>query len=195
MKTTGKWLTFGGLIIAIASVVAGIVMIASGFGKLVDITNDAFSVDMSTKHSFSAGDEISLYWPGSASGAPGSPSCTVTDGLTSLVPRTSSGTTSFTYNGESVTAFATYTFNTSGEYTITCDQVGVIAAPPLSVSGIFRGVGGVLVLVFGAGFGALLLIIGVILWIVGANRAKRLPPMPPTGYPSPVGYPQPGNWS
>ncbi|GAA3956889.1 hypothetical protein [Gordonia caeni] len=175
MKTAGKWLTWTGLAIGIVTVVVGIVMAIVGFGKLTDVVNDSFRVTGPTQHTARSGDVLVLYAPSSS--VAGDPVCAIT-GPAPTRPGPIERNTDFTYDDRNISAFASYRFTQDGTYTIDCDRSGVVAGPELPVSGIFTGAGGVLLAVFGGLLGAVMLVLGVILWIIGANRAKT-PPAPP----------------
>ena len=197
MKKIGKWLTWSGLVIAIVAVAVGIVLAVIGFGKLADVVNDSFRITGPTEYVAEADSKLVLY---SASTGILTPDCAAT-GPAPVERGTVSGDMTFDYNGDSVTSFGSLRFPQAGTYTIDCDSV-VVAGPELPVGGILTGAGGVLLAVFGGGLGGLLLVIGVILWAVGANRAKTPPPAawqpgpqyPISGYPGQQapGQPYPG---
>lgn len=173
MKTAGKWLTWTGLAIGIVTVIVGVVMAIVGFGKLTDVVNQSFRVNGPTLHTAQSGDVLVLYAQNSS--VAGDPVCAVT-GPAPTRPGPIERNTDFTYDDSTVSAFASYRFTQDGTYTIDCDRSGVVAGPELPVSGIFTGAGGVLLAVFGGLLGAVMLVLGVILWIIGANRAKTPPP-------------------
>ncbi|MFT3661732.1 MAG: hypothetical protein QM809_10105 [Gordonia sp. (in: high G+C Gram-positive bacteria)] len=191
MKTAGKWLTFTGLAIGIISLIVGIVTTVSGFGKLAELVDDTFVVSGPTAYTAAAGETLVLYREGYGVGS--TPSCTF-DGPAQ--PKTTSpGSAEYTYNDVTLRPFLNVTFTQSGSYTITCSLSGVVAGPEISVGGIASGVGGIFLLFFGVGLGSLMLIIGIVLWIIGANRTKNPPPPPPhpgQSYPGQPYPPQPG---
>lgn len=175
MKTAGKWLTWTGLAIAIVTVIAGVVMAVIGFGKLAEVVDDSFRVTGPTSHTAQADEVLVLYSPRDSATAV--PVCAITGPApTQPGPRQPSG--DFTYDSSTIAPFASYRFTQAGQYTIDCDRSGVVAGPELPVAGIFTGAGGILLAVFGGLGGAALLVLGVILWVVGANRT-RTPPAPP----------------
>lgn len=199
MAKVGKWFTILGLVIMLASVAVGVFFAATGFGQVKGLAEDAFVIDDGemTKR-FDAGDEIYLF--GQTVGNESErPNCRF-DGPAPTRTIKSHYDTTFTYEGKSVTSYQGVGFTKSGTYTITCDSY-TVATSDLSVTGIFQGVGGVLLAVFGGGAGLVLVIVGGVLWIVGASR-KTPPPTsyPPAGgyqnYPPPGGYPgyQPGGY-
>lgn len=187
MRTTGKWLTWSGLAIVLVTVIAGIALAINGFGKLTDVVDQSFTVDGPTSYTASAGEVLYLYGPNSSTGSV-DPVCEVT-GPAPVQPGPLR-TGSLTFDGTDVSSFKSYRFTTAGQYTIQCDTPGIVAGPELPVGGIVSGAGGVLLAVFGGGLGAVLLILGIVLWVVGANRAQRADPPPyPGGYGEPpAGY-------
>ncbi|MGB3885952.1 hypothetical protein [Gordonia sp. (in: high G+C Gram-positive bacteria)] len=183
MKKLGKWLTWSGLAIAIATVVAGTVLAVMGFGKMSDFQSDAFGVDGPSEFVAEADAILVLY---SSQVGFDAPKCTATGParVESGLQRTNS---SVTYNNRSVSSFQSFRFTKAGTYTIVCDAPDVIAGPRDLAAGIFTGVGGILLAVFGGGFGVLLLVIGAILWIIGANTAKAPPSTVWVSGPQPYG--------
>lgn len=195
MKTWGKWLTWLGLAIAIICVVVGTIMAVAGFSKLADVVNESFRVSGPTQYTATAGETLVLYYDG-PDGTATTPSCQIVGPAQPTPGSVVDG--EFTYNSETISPFLAWRFTESGSYTITCDQTGVVAGPQLPIGGILSGAGGVLLAVFGGGLGFLMLIIGIILWVVGANKTKTPPPVgawqqpyPPQAYPSQPGQPYP----
>lgn len=192
MKTTGKWLTWSGLLIAVFCVAVGVVLAVRGFSTISDVTDRAVTIQSApTPYLAESGDVIVLY-SRSDTAAP-APSCSFDPGT--VEPRPDPDT-SLTYEGGSIGSFAAYRATADGVYYIDCHGANVVAAPPVSVRGVLSGAGGVMLAVFGGGLGALLLIVGVILWIVGAGRARTAAQPLPGGYPPsvggyPAGYPTP----
>ncbi|GAA4746209.1 hypothetical protein [Gordonia alkaliphila] len=196
MKKIGKWLTWSGLAIAVVSVIVGIVLAVIGLGKVADTVNESFRVNGPTTHVAEANSSLWLY---SASTGIAVPSCTAA-GPATVQQSTMPSDASFDFNTDTVTMFGKLHFPEAGTYTIDCDSVGVVAGPEISTSSIVTGAGGVLLAVFGGGLGGLLLVIGVILWAVGASRAKNAPPIawqpdaqqyPMSGYPGQPGQQYP----
>src|SRR5699024_5563188 len=78
-----------------------------------------------------------------------------------------------------------FTAEQAGDYEVTCDDAPVAVGPPVSIGGIFAGLGGILLAVLGGALGFLLLLLGVILLIVrkrsacGARPAGERPPADP----------------
>lgn len=169
MKTAGKWLTWTGLAITAICVVAGVIMAVNGFGKISEVVDRSFRVDAPTTYNAAADEVLVLYGPRDAT-----PHCEVT-GPAPTVPGPGQSTT-FTFDGRTLSSFASYRFSSAGEYLIACESPGVVAGPPVPVGGIVSGAGGILLAVFGGGLGLVLLVIGVVLWIVGANQERRTPP-------------------
>ncbi|ACY20663.1 hypothetical protein Gbro_1380 [Gordonia bronchialis DSM 43247] len=63
------------------------------------------------------------------------------------------------------------TIPVDGSYTITCDEQ-TFAAPALTGRQVFAAAAG-MIAILGGGFGFLLTIIGIVLWVVGARSARR----------------------
>lgn len=185
MVRLSKWLIAVGAVILVISVVAGIVLAVMGFSRVADIGSQAFDIDGSTSRHFDADESIQLYVAGTQDHPADSlPTCTVS-GPAPTRPGPSQSST-FTRNHSSITSFASYTFTEAGTYQITCDSPGVVAAPPVSVSGILSGVGGILLAVFGGLAGAVLAVLGVVVRITSRKRSQT--PPPPAGH-APPPYP------
>ncbi|MGW0038175.1 hypothetical protein [Gordonia sp. NPDC003376] len=198
MAGVGKVLTGLGAALMLISVVVGVILAVSGFGKVADQTSQAFAINGSVTRHLDAGAQLTLYAPGTTAGPYPDPlpACAVTGPGVERDSTTQSS--SFTFDNTTVRSFAQYRITAAGEYVIDCGNGYAVGAPPLSLSGVFSGVGGVLLAVFGGGLGLLVTIVGVILWVVGRNRRnrERIPPTAPPGNPPP-GYPpsgQPPTW-
>lgn len=168
IRKAGKILTIIGGIILLLSIIAGVVLAVMGFGKLGSDQGRYQVLAGSGVVSLESGDQVQLYAPeGQAA-----PMCEVMSpsGATpGGAPSTSSSTT---YEGQQWQSFAGFTAEEEGDYAIACDSDQVLVGPPISIGGIFGGVGGILLGVLGGGFGLLLLLIGVILLVLGRNKAK-----------------------
>lgn len=176
MKKAGQWLTWSGLALGIVTVVVGIVLAVVGFGKVADLSDGSFRVDGPTEYVAEADSVLVMYHSDVITF---SPTCTATGPAPPEVDW--QRTDSIRINNLTVVSFQSFRFVEAGTYTIACDAPGVIAGPKLSVTGIFAGVGGILVAAFGGGIGFVMLMFGAILWAVGASKAKSTPnaPWPP----------------
>ncbi|MFT4126409.1 MAG: hypothetical protein QM662_09280 [Gordonia sp. (in: high G+C Gram-positive bacteria)] len=173
----GKVMTIFGVLVVVVCVTVGVVFAVRGFAQVTTVTDAAYEIVGPTSHTYAAGDEVQLYVRGTANHYPEAlPNCRV--GGPAAPATGPNATNTFTYQGTSITSFRSYRFTRAGKYTLDCGDAHVIAAPPLSATGVVSGVGGVLLAVFGGGTGAVLFIIGIILWVVGR---KRTPP-PLVGY-------------
>jgi len=195
MTKAGKLLTWIGLAIAVVTVIAGVILAISGFSKLRDTTGAMTPIgqtglDQPTAITAEAGEIVVLYLTGR--GMVVQPNCQVVDGPAPAQPGPGqSVNTEITVNTMTYRPFTSFRFTQSGTYAITCDGPGVVAGAPLSISGLFSGAGGIMLAVFGGLGGGFLLVLGIILWIVGANRDKR-PPVPAGPYPGAPSQPYPG---
>ncbi len=81
------------------------------------------------------------------------------------------GSFSFDKNGRSWESFDGFTAPASGEYKVDCDEDTIMIGPPVNVLGVFASVSGLLLAVFGGGFGFLLLMIGLIWFFVTRKKA------------------------
>ncbi|UPW10580.1 hypothetical protein M1C59_07035 [Gordonia terrae] len=163
MRRWGKILTLVGVVILVLSVAVGVILAVAGIGNVVDQADKAFQVDPTAEQYYDAGDEFQLF---STSASNGVPACEIT-GPAALAPGTNT-TTEFTFDGSGVESFDSFQVVESGTYSFRCDSPAVVAS--LDASGIFSGVGGVLLAVFGGGLGGLLALVGIVLWIVAGRK-------------------------
>lgn len=160
------WLVSIGAVIVVASVAVALVLAFWGFGKVAGMADEAHEIEGSTTVELEAGSQWQFYGLDATSAPHGPGTCTVTgEGASTLAPGTNQ-TSTFTYKGNSYSSFDSIEVSTTGEYTFTCTVDDVVLAPPVSMGGIFGGVGGILVGVFGGILGFLLVIAGVIVWVV-----------------------------
>lgn len=164
MRRWGKILTLLGVLILVLSVTVGVVMAIAGIGNVAD---KAFEVNPTAEQYYDAGDEFQLF---SSSSTNGVPACEIT-GPAALASGTSS-TTEFTFDGSGVESFDSFEVVESGTYSFQCDSPAVVAS--IDASGILSGVGGVLLAVVGGGFGGLLALVGIVLWIIAGRKPKTV---------------------
>lgn len=167
MRRWGKILTMVGVLILVLSVAVGVVLAVAGIGTVVDQADKAFEVNPTAEQYYDAGDEFQLFSTSASNGVPG---CEIT-GPAALAPGTNT-TTEFTFDGSGVESFDSFEVVESGTYSFRCDSPAVVAS--LDASGIFSGVGGVLLAVFGGGFGGLLALVGIVLWIIAGRKPKTV---------------------
>lgn len=168
MRKAGKIVGIVGGIILVLSVVGGIILGVVGIGGTVSEVSDGEVISGTGQVSLQTDDERQLY---KHQGDP-TPSCTIRAPSGGEPGPGPSHSSSITSNSDSWTSFRGFTAEEAGDYTVTCDGE-VLVAPPLSISGILTGVGGILLAVFG-GLGGLALVIGgLILYLVGRSRRQR----------------------
>lgn len=163
MRRWGKILTLLGVLILVLSVTVGVVMAIAGIGNVAD---KAFEVNPTAEQYYDAGDEFQLF----SSSTNGVPACEIT-GPAALASGTNS-TTEFTFDGSGVESFDSFEVVESGTYSFQCDSPAVVAS--IDASGILSGVGGVLLAVVGGGFGGLLALVGIVLWIIAGRKPKTV---------------------
>ena len=167
MRRAGKWMTWIGVIILVGCVAAGVVLAVFGFGKVASQTDNVFEINTTATRSFSAGDSLQLFAGEDASRRP---NCRF-DGP-APVQSGPDVTSTIHHDGQSIETFRTVTIPVDGSYTITCDEQ-TFAAPALTGRQVFAAAAGLLIAILGGGFGFLLTIIGIVLWVVGARSARR----------------------
>lgn len=160
-----KILIILGSVILALSVVIGVVLAIIGFGGTVSGMNEleVFESGSGTVTA-EAGESLQIY---AEEGAP-VPSCTI-DG-----PAVGAGTgqSSTMNDGEnSWVSVDSFTAEEAGEYEVSCGDTPIAVGPPVSIGGIFAGLGGIALAVFGGALGFLLLVIGVILLIMRKRSA------------------------
>jgi len=160
-----KILIILGSVILALSLIIGVVMAVIGFGGAVSGLDDLEVFDSgSGTVTAQAGDSLQVY---AEEGAP-VPSCTI-DG-----PAVGEGTSQNSTAGTNEATWVSvdsFTAEQAGEYQISCDQGPIAVDPPISIGGIFAGLGGILLAVFGGALGLLLLAIGVILVLLRKRKA------------------------
>ncbi|WP_439032062.1 hypothetical protein [Gordonia terrae] len=166
MRRWGKILTLVGVVILVLSVAVGVVLAVAGIGDVVDQADKAFEVNPTAEQYYDAGDTFQLF----SSAANGVPSCEIT-GPAALESGTNTST-EFTFDGSGVESFDSFEVVESGTYSFRCDSPAVVAS--IDASGIFSGVGGVLLAVFGGGLGGLLALVGIVLWIIAGRKPRTV---------------------
>lgn len=179
MRLTGIWLTWiGGIVIVGAIAVA--VMLA-----MAELNSSGSEVDPipvsgpgnSVEHFFEAGEETQLWITRPAGIRTGStPVCEI-DGPEAVEPGSHARVTTTILN-TTRESFASIRFVESGWYTITCDQAGVDIAPASDFGGTVLRFFGIFGAVLLGGFGVLLAVLGVVLWIIGRRATRRTDQQP-----------------
>ncbi|GAA4284520.1 hypothetical protein GCM10022261_20510 [Brevibacterium daeguense] len=172
MKKWGIALTLIGAAVLVLSVVLAAILGAVGLGGSTPDEGEVVAISGPTTIPVAADESMFLYH---AETGP-STSCGIFDPSGQMLTDASSlVTSSFTHEGETYTSFAEFGGSgmPAGDYVVECDQDGIIAAPAVDAAGIVGGVFGILGGVFGGFLGFALLVVGVVLWIVGARRMQR----------------------
>lgn len=159
-----KILIILGAVLLALSLIIGVVLAVIGIGGVVGGTQDLEVFDSgSGTITAEEGESLQIF---AEEGAP-APSCTV-DGPS--VGEGTSQSSTIGIGGRSWVSVDSFTAEQAGDYTVTCGDSPIAVGPPVSIGGIFAGVGGILLAVFGGALGFLLLLIGVILVIVRKKR-------------------------
>lgn len=160
-----KILIIIGSVILGLSVIIGVVLAIIGFTGAASSMNELEVLDSgSGTITAEEGESLQIY----AEEGAAIPSCEI-DG-----PAVGAGTSQSSTIGDGGTTWVSvdsFTAEQAGEYEITCDDGPVAVGPPVSIGGIFAGLGGILLAVFGGALGFLLLLLGVILLIVRKRSA------------------------
>ncbi|HNP55962.1 MAG TPA: hypothetical protein PK331_01305 [Gordonia sp. (in: high G+C Gram-positive bacteria)] len=194
MKRAGKWLTIGGALVLVASIVGAVLVVIGVVREVSNFDSDSIAVSGPqgnvVDHHFGKGQKIALYTYGANGVYVGPiPNCAVT-GPAPVRPG-KNVTSSVTVNQRSRISFASYVIAESGTYRVACDSAGVTIAPPLSGAGIMGGVLGVFAASFGVILGLMALIAGIVLWVMASRRANRPPgPGQPPYWNGPVATPR-----
>lgn len=159
-----KILIILGSVVLALSVIIGVVLAVIGFGGAVSDLDDLEVFDSgSGTVTAEAGDSLQVY---AEEGAP-VPNCSI-DG-----PAVGEGTSQNSTAGTDEATWVSvdsFTAEEAGEYEISCDQGPIAVGPPVSIGGIFAGLGGILLAIGGGALGFLLLLIGVI-WLIVRKRS------------------------
>lgn len=170
MRRAGLVLSIIGAVILLVSVIGGVALALAGFGTVRDQADSAVPIIGSGQVTVEEGDRIQLYAPEDQM----APACTVMTEANAPATAGITQSSSFSSGGETWESFYEFQATSSGVYTVECDSDSpVVAAPPVSLGGIFGGLGGIALGVLGGGFGLLMLILGLILFFVGRSRMNR----------------------
>ena len=155
-----------GALILVLGLLAGILTAVIGFGATAKGIGDiqVYSSGSGT-YTAEAGEDVQAYMPeGSAM-----PSCSVTTPDGAQPGDGVNQSSSTTIDGQTWVSFDSFTATSAGDYQIDCGGAPVALGPPVSIGGIFGGIGGVLLAVFGGLLGFLILLGGII-WMVVQRR-------------------------
>lgn len=173
MRRSGIVLAALGLLGLVFAAVAGYVgmssvstVVATGRGEVVISGTGAVSLD--------AGEDRQLY----RNQGMLTPECFVTDPNGEPAVPGVAQSSSITSGGRQWQSFDSFRAGPEGEYQIACQDGEVLVAPPLSISGIFMGIGGMLLSVFAGLIGAALLASGLILFFIGRFKLRQGAPPP-----------------
>ncbi|ASK65292.1 hypothetical protein CFK39_04975 [Brachybacterium avium] len=157
-------IVLGSVILAL-SVIIGVVLAVIGFGGTVSGMNELEVFDSGNGTvTAEAGESLQIY----AEEGAAVPSCTI-DGP-AVGPGT--GQSSTMGDGEhSWVSVDSFTAEEAGDYEVSCTEAPIAVGPPVSIGGIFAGLGGIALAIFGGALGLLLLVIGVVLLIVRKRSA------------------------
>lgn len=154
----------GGVILVLSVVIGAVIAYVGLSGAVSTVEELEVFESGSGTVTAEAGDSLQVY---AEQGAP-TPSCTI-DG-----PAVGEGTSQNSTAGTNEDVWVTvdsFTAEQAGEYEITCDQGPIAVGPPISVGGIFAGLGGIFLAIGGGGLGVLLLLIGVVVLFMRKRSA------------------------
>ncbi|MBM9464024.1 hypothetical protein JL108_11245 [Aeromicrobium sp. YIM 150415] len=168
-RITGIVLTIVGALTAVVCVGGGVALGVIGIGGSVSKVGDGEVISGAGQITLEADEDLQLYRrQGDAT-----PSCTMQTPDGEPPARGTSQSSSVTVHGDTWRSFDSFRTTTAGDYVLSCTGGDVLVAPPLSIGGIFAGVGGILLAVFGGLGGVALLVVGIILWIIGRSRRRQ----------------------
>ncbi len=173
-RVTGMIMTIVGAVIMIGSITIGAMMADTGIGGTVEAARNAKVVVGAGQVEFEAGADFALYQDTNDA----TPTCQVLDPSGAVVGSAAGWPDTITTGGRTWISFDAFRADVDGLYSIDCGGAEVLVSAPLSIGGIFTGVGGILLAVFGGLGGGVLLVVGLILYFVGRSKAKR-PQQPP----------------
>ncbi|WP_422115461.1 hypothetical protein [Brachybacterium sp. UNK5269] len=160
-----KLLIIIGSVILALSVIVGVVLAVVGIGGVAGSADDLeqFPSGAGTVVA-EEGDSLQIYVP---EGFP-PPTCDV------MGPAVGEGTgqsSTTTAGGTTWVSVHSFTAEAAGEYSIDCGGLPIAVGPPVSILGIFAGIGGILLALGGGFLGFVLLALGVILLLVRRSKA------------------------
>lgn len=159
--SAGRILIVTGIVIALLSVLLGAVLAVLGFRDLFGgLAQNEVLPGGQGVITLEAGEQRSLY---TQEGTP-APECTVLDPTGSEPAEGGIRSSTVTVDGASWVSFENFRATSAGEYEISCSTT-VLVGPPVSIGGIFAGVGGIVAAGTGGGLGVLLIIIGAVLHV------------------------------
>jgi hypothetical protein len=157
-------IVIGSVILAL-SVIIGIVLAVVGLGDAAGSADDLEQFPSGAGTVVAEdGDSLQIYVP---EGFP-PPTCDV------VGPAVGEGTSQSSSVGAGGTTWASvhsFTAEAAGEYSIDCGDLPIAVGPPVSILGVFAGIGGILLGLGGGFLGFVLLALGVILLLVRRSRA------------------------
>lgn len=182
MKKAGTIVLVLGVIVLVASVAIGVIVAVVSIRGSVSAVADGTRFTGSTEVHVEQGDVLQLYHLDGKE----TPTCEVI-GADGSEPEHAIQTSSVDLSDGSWVSFEQYRATTTQDYTVTCDsQEQLLAAPPLSVGGIFAGVGAILLAIFGGGIGFVAAVVGLILMLVGRSTMRKAQVQAPHPTPPPT---------
>lgn len=176
MKTAGIWLTVIGALVLLATVVGGTIAGVIGISNASPDPDRIEEIGGPTTVEVAADEDRLLYIDEGAV----EPLCSLTAADGTVHELTLFGQySSFPHEGRDLTSFASLTEArpgpdpVPGTYALECDSTDVVLAPPVGVGSIFTGALGIIIAVFGGFCGLVLVVLGIVLWAVGAKKTKR----------------------
>lgn len=156
-------IVIGSVVLAL-SVIIGIVLAVVGIGDVAGGADDLeqFPSGAGTVVA-EEGDSLQIYVP---EGFP-PPTCDV---VGPAVGEGTSQSSTMTSGGTTWVSVHSFTAEAAGEYGIDCGGLPIAVGPPVSILGIFAGIGGILLALGGGFLGFVLLALGVILLLVRRSR-------------------------
>lgn len=163
----GPILTAVGAVMLVAGVMLGI-SVGRSFMQIIPSASQSTPVMGETVVTVTGGDSLVLYAPSGIM-----PVCDII-GPTEAVPNIDLGGASYQFSVNNVSYESMARIGgpgePEGEYTVSCEQTGLLIAPPLDVGDIVGSVGGLLGVIALLGIGFTLLVVGFIMWLLGRRR-------------------------
>lgn len=177
LRVSGMIMTIVGAVIMIGSVVIGSLMADSGIGGEIDKVRDAVIVPGAGSVELEGNSQYQIF---REVGAP-MPTCAVLDPNGATASDSHARPGSITTGGRSWTSVEGFRTSVAGAYSVDCGGDEVLVAAPMSVGGIFAGLGGILLAIFGGIAGGCLLVVGLILYFAGRSKGRRAQQSPYPG--------------